>query len=366
MYCESSPRVLCGALLIAAVTLSACGKKGDPLPPVRLVPATTTQLTVAQRGREIVVAFPYPNSTAAGTALPGIDQVSLWQMTLTPPLGPAGVPPPKVAPPDPRLFTAAAQAVLRLDPAGIGIAVQGDRLVLRRPMPAPPADGSRQVLVLAIKTLALGGEESAFSNLGVVEVLAPPPAPRGFAADGEADGVRLRWDVPAAPGEASWVGFNLYRREATAKIYGAPIATLTSEREYLDRGAPLGSRLIYTVTTVATREPMMIESGIEAEIEVDHRDRYAPPGPKGLVALAEAGRVRLIWDPVTAPDLAGYLVYRRDPGSEEFRKIAGPIEKAEFEQTDLSAGEAYIYRVSAVDRAGNESEPSGPAAGRVR
>jgi|CXWL01.1.fsa_nt_gi hypothetical protein len=366
MCCESPSRVLVGALLLAALTLPACGKKGDPLPPERLVPATTTHLTVAQRGREIVIAFPYPNATAAGTALPGLEQISLWQLSLSPPPGPAGVAAPPVAPPDLRLFNVQAVAIERLDAAGIGSSVQGDRIVLRRNLPAPPDDGNRQVLVLAIKTRAQGGEESAFSNLGLIEVLAPPPAPRGLAAEGEAEGVRVSWDVPGAPGEASWVGFNLYRREATSKVYGAPIATLTTEREFLDRGAPLGSQLIYAVTTVAARQPIQIESGIEAEKEVHHRDLYPPPGPRGLVALAETGRVRLIWDPVSATDLAGYLVYRRDPGSEDFVKIAGPVEKPEFEQTDLPAGETFVYRVTAVDRAGNESEPSGPAAGRVR
>lgn len=368
MSCDRTLRVLAGVALVSAtLVLPACGKKGDPLPPIRLVPATTSNLTVAQRGREIVLSFSYPNATAAGTPLPGLDGLSLWQMTLQPPPGPAGVPPPKVAPPDPRQFNVQAQRIEQLDAAGVGTAVVGDRIVLRRPMPAPPAEGGREALVLAVKTRAQGGEDSAFSNLVVVEVQAAPPAPKGLVADGEADGVRVRWDAPVVlEGSAAAMGFNLYRRDATAKVYGAPLATLTTEREYLDRGAPLGSRLIYTVTTVAAREPVSVESAIEAEIEVDHRDRYPPPGPRGLVALAEEGRVRLIWDPVTAPDLAGYLVYRRDPGSEEFVKIAGPLDKTEFEETGLVAGESYVYRVSAVDRAGNESEPSGPASGRIR
>jgi hypothetical protein len=364
MYCEAPRRLLLAATVFAVLGLPACGKKGDPLPPVRLVPATTTGLTVAHRGREILIAVPYPTATAAGTPLPALEELSLWSLTLQPPAGPAGVPPPPVAAPDARQFSAQAQVLDRLDAPGIGSSVQGDRILLRRTMPAPPADGSRRVLVFAVKTRATGGEDSAFSNLGLVEVQPPPPAPRGLQAEGEADGVRVKWEAPAGGGAVA--GFHLYRRESTSKVYGTPLATLTTEREYLDRGAPLGSRLIYTVTTVAAREPVVVESGVEAEIEVVHRDRYPPPSPRGMVALGEEGRVRLLWDPVTAPDLAGYVVYRRDPGSEDFRRIAGPVTATEFGESDLAAGETYLYRVTAVDRAGNESEPSGAAAGRIR
>lgn len=364
MYCEPPPRFLLAVTLLLALGLPACGKKGDPLPPVRLVPATTTGLGVAQRGREILIAVPYPTATAAGTALPALEELSLWSMSLSPPAAPAGVPPPPVTPPDPRQFGALAQMVDRLDAAGIGSSVQGHHILLRRTMPAPPVDGGRQVLVFGIKTRATGGEDSAFSNLGLLEVQPSPPAPRGLEAKGEADGVRVQWEAPV--GASPVLGFHLYRRDATAKVYGAPLATLTTEREYLDRGAPLGSRLIYTVTTVAAREPVVVESGVEAEIEVDHRDRYPPPSPRGMVALGEEGRVRLLWDPVTASDLAGYVVYRRDPGSEDFRRIAGPITGAEFGESGLVAGETYLYRVTAVDRPGNESEPSGAAAGRIR
>src|SRR5690606_11460850 len=71
-------RVLSLALLVAA--LAACGKKGDPRPPILLVPAPTTDLTVTQRGDQLLLELAYPQTTAAGTPLPGLGGVTVWEL----------------------------------------------------------------------------------------------------------------------------------------------------------------------------------------------------------------------------------------------------------------------------------------------
>ena len=43
-------------------------------------------------------------------------------------------------------------------------------------------------------------------------------------------------------------------------------------------------------------------------------DTYPPPAPTGLVAVGSGGGVSLIWEPVSAPDLGGYLVLRGGEG----------------------------------------------------
>jgi fibronectin type 3 domain-containing protein len=106
----------------------------------------------------------------------------------------------------------------------------------------------------------------------------------------------------------------------------------------------------------------VVESGLAEEVEVDYRDRFAPPVPKGLLALAEEGRVRLVWEVSPAPDVAGYRVFRRGPDTQEFRPVTEELLTAtELVDRDLAPGATYSYRVTAVDRLGNESEPS-PAA----
>ena len=61
---------LCALLL--SLALGACGKKGDPLPPLRTVPMLTQDLTVTQQGRLILLELGYPGTTSSGQALGGI------------------------------------------------------------------------------------------------------------------------------------------------------------------------------------------------------------------------------------------------------------------------------------------------------
>ena len=55
------------ALLFLALltTLSVgCGKKGDPMPPLRNIPLTTSDLEIRQQGRVILFDMGYPTTTA--------------------------------------------------------------------------------------------------------------------------------------------------------------------------------------------------------------------------------------------------------------------------------------------------------------
>jgi hypothetical protein len=94
-------------------------------------------------------------------------------------------------------------------------------------------------------------------------------------------------------------------------------------------------------------------------------DHTAPDTPAGVSARTQ-GRyaVNLIWEPVAARDLSHYNVYcgaEADFETGRERLIGSPT-VAEFLDWGLQSGTQYHYRVTAVDRRGNESEPSGPVA----
>ena len=63
---------LLAAVLLLPLAAVGCGKKGDPMPPPKIVPAPTKELTLAQRGLEVRLELPYPKTTAAGLALTGL------------------------------------------------------------------------------------------------------------------------------------------------------------------------------------------------------------------------------------------------------------------------------------------------------
>ena len=134
-------------------------------------------------------------------------------------------------------------------------------------------------------------------------------------------GVNVIWRADDPP-----VGFRVYRRDAASRAYGVPIAQPEPDaRSHLDGTASFDSRYVYSVTTVALESPL-VESTLTAEREVQYEDRYPPAPPTGLIVLAEPDRARLLWEPSAAGDLAGYLVYRRIAGRCRLRPPDGRTE----------------------------------------
>ena len=60
------------AFLLLAL-LPACGKKGDPLPPLRPTPAAVSGLRVAQRGEQVEITFTAPRASTDGARLPVLE-----------------------------------------------------------------------------------------------------------------------------------------------------------------------------------------------------------------------------------------------------------------------------------------------------
>ena len=93
---------------------------------------------------------------------------------------------------------------------------------------------------------------------------------------------------------------------------------------------------------------------------------FAPAPPPSLRALGGEGEARLIWEASPDPDVAGYVVFREDPG-QEFRRVnAEPVAGTEFVDRGLGSKFVFRYRVAAIDREGNLGEPSAPVEARVR
>ena len=151
----------------------------------------------------------------------------------------------------------------------------------------------------------------------------------------------------------------MYRRGSQERAYGAPVQLVpgVDQRSWLDTTARFGQSYIYAVTAIIQPNPL-IESAITSEHEVRYTDRFAPPVPADLVALAEPGRVRVVWRASEAEDFAGYHVDRREEDG-DFRRVTEQLlPTPEYLDTGVASGQPYWYRVTAVDQSGNESAPS--------
>ncbi len=338
------------ALLASFVLLAAaaCGKKGDPLPPLRYTPVAASDLAVRQRGDQLVVRVSYPRLTTAGQALPGLLAVQVYQLLR--PATTAGAP----AAIDARQFSLGALKIAEIGGGELTTAAQGAHLEMVLSL-ADPAGVRSQHASYGVRFVAKGGDVSDFSNLVTLPPHPTTPGvPTGLKAEGTPTGVLLTWTT-ATSGPVA-----VYRRGAAERSFGQPIASVEAgATTWVDQGARLGERYVYAITGLAT-ESELVESALVRTVEVSYRDQFAPPPPVGVVALSEGDRARLIWEPVPASDLAGYHVYRRAlPGGAEERLTASPTTETSFSIEGPSPGRSYSFRVTAVDASGNESASSG-------
>jgi hypothetical protein len=314
-------------------------------------------------------------STPGGTAAPGAAAGTPAAAPGTPAAAPgampgaaaapagsaAGAPPPTPQPLDPRQFESLAKARLTLAGKDLGAATLGNQLVIDLQLPEPlPAAAAANAPVhdYAVRTFGPKGDRSELSNQALLAPKTPPPPPEEVKVTGQADGVLVEWKAVPGP-EAG--GYAIYRRAATERFSSKPLALVKQpETRYLDQTARFGQSYIYSVTAVDAKQPQ-VESAIRTEQEVHYVDRYPPPVPEELVAVAETGRARLVWRPSEASDLAGYIVYRRGGTGgrgDWVRLTAQPITATTWVDTTVASGQSYDYRVTAIDQTGNESAPS--------
>ncbi len=347
-------RIIIGAALLGSSLAGAgCGRKGEPLPPQRHVPATSQDFALRQQGNLLTFRLGYPQTTADGQVLPGLLAVDLYAV-VAPLADPAR--PPAV---DPLLFLRQANRILRVTGPELRAAITGDRIEARVPLRLPPA--AAEFHVSAVRTVASSGEESDLSNLESLVLRPAAPAPAGFTALAGPDGITLS----SQPAASILAGYHVYRRSAQERGFGDPLALVpAAETRYLDRQARSGDRYIFTVRAVLEERPL-VESSAAAEREVDYQDRFAPPPPTGVVALAEVQRVRLVWQASAAAAVRGYHVERQDPGAGWRRLTSLPLPALEYLDPGLTSGLRFLYRLAAVDPVGNIGPFSEPAAAVV-
>ena len=85
----------------------------------------------------------------------------------------------------------------------------------------------------------------------------------------------------------------------------------------------------------------------------------APDVPRNLTAEASQKGIFLDWTDNNENDLAGYNVYRKVVGTDEFAKLTdGLLEESEYLDAEAPFGKTSRYRVTAVDNGGDESNPA--------
>jgi hypothetical protein len=337
-----------------AATVVSCGKKGDPMPPLPRGPAAVSDLSSIEIYRAV---DPSPAITTARRAS-----------------APGAAPPGDEAPGSAARREAAnvrlaeeafyreAKRVDVLAVLAIAERTRGATVVYRDPLyPLLTAGKLPASLAYAVVTVRRGGERSPLSNIAVLAPDVPPGAPTIVSVTPEEGRICLEWVPPETDllgRHATVGGYRVYRRTLPEEEYGAPLNENPIDATvYVDTTAPYGGKHVYTVRATLPGKPKV--EGIPAfEVGVDYRDVFPPPAPGRIDALPEGNSVRLVWEPVVAPDLAGYVVFRAEGDAAPVRLTEKPVTDTFFTDQSVAPRQRYRYTVVAVDTAGNVSATS--------
>jgi len=332
--------------LLICLTLTACGKRGSPRPPLPRGPRPPGGVAARQIGHRAVVGFDVPQPKGTKPSQQPV-RAELVRVTYQPGFQP---------PADPDAFRRRGDFVgqIAADPME-----PGSRLFLEDLRLGELTDGGTGwTLRYAVRVRDRRGRTSPLVIAEDLELLDSAPAPRDLSVEPTADGVRLVWRPPE--GEQTYT-YNIYRSHPEAPwpeepLNPAPLAAT----EYLDREVTTGERYTYTVRVSLSLERPYREGEPSGTREILAEDRFAPGAPQGLVAVQEGRAVRLFWNPNPERDLAGYRVSRSVDGDAWSRVGPPTIETPSFLDSDVEVGHRVAYRVEAIDRAepANVSEPS--------
>jgi hypothetical protein len=381
---------------LALLAASACGAKGPPLAPLRPVPAAPTGVSASRIGNQVTLRVVVPQANADPESPLSISAIEIYARTLPmgseppvaeqlvrkeflvgtipvkppPPLDETGtpVPPPATAPPD-----------LRPGP--------GDTATWTETVPAVEA---RPLELTRAQKARVDSRRTAWLPVRPSGVLVPWPRmtlpTRYYAAVGVSERRRpgsasTFAAVAFGPPPAAPADLDLTYSETELKVSwttaepNAPVIVIESDKAGVEKPAPVqdapmtgGSwttpvtfdvERCFVVRAVIRRGTVSTESQTVGPKCLTPKDTFAPPAPANPLSVSGPLAVTLVWDAVTAPDLAGYLVLRANSETEEPQALTPkPIPQARFEDATARAGQRYVYYVVAVDAAGNRSPRS--------
>ena len=217
------------------------------------------------------------------------------------------------------------------------------------------ASGAATGSPYSVKVTVTDGTKSATQNFQF-QVKDPadttaPATPTGFKATASDAGIALAW---SANSEADLAGYNVYRRTADETEFTKLNTDLITNLQYNDTKAPEGVTSYYRLTAVD-------KAGNESNFALDSAkrpvpDTEAPATPTGFTATPSQSGIALDWADNSELDLAGYNVSRRVVGEDKFTKLNSDLlTDSKYDDTKAPAGKTSYYRVTAVDKAGNES-----------
>ena len=332
------------------------------------MPVAIADLAARQAGDSIVLTFTVPKRTVEDKLIVGSPSIEIFHS-----FDPAGT-----APQAPRTLLYTIPTVL------VDTYVSEGQVHFVDPIKAEDFERhAGEQAVYVVRTRASRKKDSADSNVVALRVYPAAGPIDDVAAQVTQSAIELSWTPPAktAAGSplAAVANYRVYRGEverggetaaaanpAEAKL-AAPLALLgvTPSPSYRDTQFEFDRTYIYSLRSVSQYEAAAVESADSRLFVLTPRDTFPPAAPQNLLAVAVPttpqvpAHLEFSWEISPEPDVVGYNIYRGEPGAAAKQKL-NPALLLTPAFRDMSAvpGRVYSYEVTAVDRAGNESQPS--------
>ena len=348
-------------VVLLALTLGACGRKGPPVAPGFRAPRPVTDLSgfVEEDGsihfgwtnptrrsdnvrlRDLAIAHVFrtddegtgePRSVIVHRGrIPGYTEL----LTIRFPVHtPSSVPPPPAPPLPP------------------GVVVDGTHV---RVTDTAVTRGRRYTYAITVEDST--GRESAPARLSI-QTLAPAEPPGALTARPGEGEVALTWEPPTRlEGGDPVTGTLTYEVLRATEPQGtlSPIAPSVTDTTFTDRGAANDHTYAYAVRTVRREGTTTVRGRVSDRVTATPRDVTPPSPPRNLVGIPSVGVVRLRWDRSPESDVARYIIYRSAAGGEFMREASVAPPATQFVDQNLAPG-TYRYVVTAQDAAATPNE----------
>jgi hypothetical protein len=345
---------------------AGCGAPGEPQPPSPPIPAAITDLIAHQQGNGVQLVFTLPGRTTGGERLAEPPATEIFRGTLKPD-----------GKPDNKSFR-----LVYTIPGALAdtYAAQG-KIQFTDPIAADELRARSSTLVAyRVRTRAAKKKDSADSNTAIAKLYAVADRISSVSAKVTQSTIELAWQVPriGADSGETVAAYHIYRGElettapiptggdlSQAKWKNPPLLLAPApSNSYSDTFFEFGKTYVYMVRSVTIAEGNPVESDDSLPAIVTPRDTFPPATPQTVVAAVLPGEndspiVDLSWSINVENDLAGYRVYRSETRGERGQLLqAELVSSPAFRDSSVESGHRYWYSVTAVDRAGNESQVS--------
>jgi len=329
-------------LLLAAIVLPGCGKKGSPLPALQIVPARVEDLTAFATDDRIELQFTVPAAGADAETVVRPDRIEIYRVATAPEAALNAVGDAQyrraeitVRPPD-----------AAVPPAGTPNApiAPGDRASFVDTIASATTDKAWTYVAVGV----VGRSRRGPASVAVTVPLATrPDPPTGVTASHDETTLTLAWTGDSAQYRVFGLGPTAAGSPEGALVLLTP-KPVTDAR--FQQPVEFGRQRCFVVRTAIVAGSVTVEGPPSPVTCLTPEDRYPPAPPANLRVIQEGSAITLTWTPVEASDLAGYVVLRGDEAGVNLQPlIRDPVRETTFRDESVRSGTTYTYSVYAVD-----------------